>query len=185
MATGKQHQKSNRKLIKRVVIINGIIVLLVYFYFNIVIWQLFLAAKLGLLFGYLYSPDMDHHVVTINEYELAVDIYNTLKVIKVPYWIRNTIKQLIIKATVLYWTPYQLVIPHRNWWSHSYIYSTLIRELYVFIPTVGLYMLIAWTISPLLFIAAYWYCVPMFIIYNMVIDANHLRLDKIKFTLWR
>ncbi|MCB1711829.1 MAG: DUF2227 family putative metal-binding protein [Candidatus Riesia sp.] len=184
MASGIAHQKSNRKLIKRVVIINGIMVLLVYLYFNIFIWQILIAAKLGLLFGYLYSPDMDHHVVTINEYELAVDIYNILKKLKVPYWIRNTIKQSIIKITVLYWAPYQHFIPHRDRLSHSYISSTLIRELYVFIPVIGLYMLIVWTISPLVFLFNYWYCIPVFIMYNCIIDANHLRLDKIKWRLY-
>ena len=182
MATGKVHQKSNRKLIRVLFIVNSILLVLAYVFFGVLYWQYFVASLLALLFGYLYGPDLDHHVITINETELAVLIYYGLKNIGVPYIISNAIKQIVIYITLLFWSIYSL-IPHRHWLSHSYIFGTLLRNIYFITILYGSYFiktnnyeLVYMIYNNMTFSFLLYLC---FFFNNVLVDNNYLRLDKI------
>jgi hypothetical protein len=184
MASGKVHQKSNRKLIKKLLLLYSILFIISYLIFGFLFWQFFLSCILGLLFGYLYGPDLDQQqVATINETELAIGLYYFMRnYLRVPYPIANLIKQIIIYTTMLFWSIYSL-IPHRHKLSHSYIWSTLLRNIYFLTMTIGVYLLVTTNFSILLPIynnlVFSTICYILFFINNCIIDANHLRLDKI------
>lgn len=182
MAKGKVHQESNRKLITFLIPIN--IILLITAALSIGLASvspisLFLSGILGILFGYLFGPDLDQQKVkTINETELPVFIYYLLRGIYVPHFIANAIKQFLIYTIVWFWAIYSM-IPHRSPLSHSYVFSTILRELYffgmIFIP----YMIFHGNIIPLIWLYQNPLLVVPFIINHIIIDANHLRLDHI------
>jgi uncharacterized metal-binding protein len=181
MASGKQHQDSNKKLINGLLIINSVALFTSIIYFTpvtiLTAMKYYIAALAGMLFAYLFGPDLDHHVVTINETETALKIYYYLRKQGMKYKYANFIKQSIINITIWFWWLYSK-IPHRSRLSHSYFLSTIIRELYFFTFLFGPIMFLFWTISPLVFI---WNNITLFIvffIYNCIIDANHIRMDK-------
>lgn len=179
MTTGIKHQKSNRTLIKYMIYLNAVLFAIIAIYYSMNTIILFGASCLGLLFGYLFGPDLDQQqVTTINETEIPTLIYYQLKRIRVPYAIRNAIKQLLILFNVSFWKLYSR-IPHRNYLSHSYGLSTIIRELYFFIIVIGIYMLIFWTIGPLIWASNNLLVLLVFYLNNAIVDANHLRLDNI------
>ena len=180
MSDGITHQKSDRKLIKWLFILLTISSIFSYYYIGSIIVQLYIGSLLGMIFGYLFGPDLDQQqLASINETEAPVYLYYKLRRLGVPYVIANSIKQILIWFNIIFWYPYGTRIPHRHYLSHSYVVSTLIREVYFFALTCGLYMLVYWTISPLIFIWTYKTAYLAFFISNSIIDANHLRLDGI------
>lgn len=182
MAKGKEHQKSNRKLITFLIPINIIALITLILTIGLATTSpisLLFSGLLGILFGYLFGPDLDQQKVkTINETELPIFIYYLLRSIYVPYFIANAIKQFLIYVIVWFWAIYSM-IPHRSPLSHSYVFSTILRELYffgmIFIP----YMIFHNNIIPLIWLYENPLLAVPFIINHIIIDANHLRLDNI------
>lgn len=184
MADGLTHQKSNRKLILLLVILNTSIILALSIYLQTLLWSIYLSAIGGLIFGYLNGPDLDQPTTTINETEVAVDIYKWLRKRKCPYYIANFIKQSMIISKKIFWYPYSF-IPHRHWLSHSHVISTALRELY-FMAMWVIIINIFYTLQPLtviLLLRDNIIKVLVFFINNCIVDSNHLRLDGIKIKL--
>lgn len=182
MAKGKVHQQSNRKLITFLIPFNIIILIALESTIGLGLFNpmvLFFSGLLGILFGYLFGPDLDQQKVkTINETELPVFIYYLLRGIYVPYFIANAVKQFLIYVIVWFWSIYSM-IPHRSPLSHSYVFSTILRELYFFSMIFIPYMIFHQNIIPLIWLYENPILAIPFIINHIIIDSNHLRLDNI------
>jgi len=68
----------------------------------------------GYLIGKIVTPDLDMPGITETE------------------WAAMREAKLLGVIFTMYWMPYGYFIPHRNFWSHSYFFSTAIRMIYLF-----------------------------------------------------
>lgn len=73
-----------------------------------------LGVLLGYLLGKFITPDLDMPGITQNEWEMMKRF------------------KLIGAIFVAVWMPYGYVMKHRSFLSHSYIFSTLLRMVYMF-----------------------------------------------------
>lgn len=79
------------------------------------VWAVPVGIILGYAFGYYIDPDLDLMSTTSAEGRM----------VKIP---------ILGILLVTYWTPYGAIFrkQHRSFWTHSYIFSTVIRFVYMF-----------------------------------------------------
>lgn len=75
-----------------------------------------LACGAGALVGIVLSPDLD------------VDSGNVAD-----YYIRRYAGKIVEKLWDIFWWPYRNVLPHRGFWSHFPVLSTVIRLCYIYV----------------------------------------------------
>lgn len=112
---------------------------------------------IGSWVGLILTPDIDHHMTTIEEIRMK-----RINLIWGAVW-------------QLYWTPYQILIPHRSIWSHDPVLpGTIIRFIYL------LWYPLIWTYSNI--------NLDLFVIFWLSVftgqciqDIRHAQLDKWRF----
>ena len=145
MADGKTHAAYASKAAIAITLASGVAAVAVH--------PVFMAAPVGAWVGVVCTPDLDHHVRTEDERNVA-------RINPVIGWLWS-----------LYWWPYEWLNPHRGR-SHTIPQGTLDRFLLVFwpiillslpaVPVAGPWVVVAWA---LVFVA------------QMAVDAVHLWLD--------
>jgi len=89
-----------------------------------------IGAAIGSVLGIALTPDLDQEMTTFFEWKL----------------IRKTGPLGFL--WMAFWAPYSLLIPHRSFWSHFPIIGTLIRLLYITMPTIAFCLWKGYTPNP-------------------------------------
>lgn len=155
MADGRPHADANRKIIKWTALGSLSAMAVTQNFDSVVIG---IGLTLGSVVGLICTPDIDHHATTYEEKRMY------------------RINPILGVIWQLYWTPYQLCIPHaygrRSKWSHAPVFpGTFIRFIYL------LWLPLLWTYSQVdtsLFLI-FWTSV---FVGQSVQDIRHAQLDK-------
>lgn len=155
MADGKTHAAANRTVLKWTAGLSLSAMAITQNLSSVVvgIGQIF-----GSWVGLICTPDIDHHMTTVEEIRM------------------KRINPILGALWQLYWTPYQIAIPHaygrRSKWSHAPVFpGTFIRFVYL------LWLPLMWTYSQvdLQLYILFW---ASAFIGQSIQDIRHAQLDK-------
>lgn len=127
MASGKTHAKVN----KIVIIFTAIVATILFTFGYIYNIEYVLIFALGIVFGFLFGPDLDIDSLNIDEYRLGkIFSYTTV-------WLNPRNKEYVKKCingwvfiVKIWWIVYGLAIKHRSPFSHLPILADIIRISY-------------------------------------------------------
>ena len=151
MADGKTHAAANIQILKWTTFASAAAMAITQ---DPAVMVVGVGAIVGSWVGLICTPDIDHHAQTHEESRM--------------YRI-NYLLGLLWQA---YWSPYQILIPHRSKWSHSPIFpGTFIRFIYL------LWLPLIWTYFQLDFQTYFLFWMAAFCAQS-VQDIRHAQLDK-------
>lgn len=120
------------------------------------------SATAGCLSGLIISPDLD---VDSGFYGL--------------YIIRRATGGTLAFVWQVFWWPYSRIVPHRSFWSHSYIFGTLIRLCYLLLPILAIMWLVKIPLpSPTW--EMFWFVAGL-----SISDGLHITMDKLTEIIFR
>lgn len=182
--TGETHQKVNRIVIVITIII--LFSLVMVYQFDLIITKLII---FGLFLGYVFGSDLDQESITINEYELPVLFFNTIKLLKIR-WLTEIafyIKDALIKVNKIIWYPYASIFTHRSKFTHKpplctmlrYGYLNILYSILIQIPSYSISLGLIKTHLYTIFVTQLLDTTIFILIGYTIIDTTHYILDKI------
>lgn len=155
-------------------------------------WSVLLLYYLGLLFGYLITPDSDQEGVTFGEREIGNILAKPFQFLFRSTSAKRKIADMFTLAAKVFMYPYAIFIDHRSPHSHLTVWGDFWRILYVIAGIViiisviimmiyGLTFTVMWTalfkVFAFIFSPVFWQEKLMFFVGSCIMSFSHLIKD--------